>query len=335
MAPRTPRFRAQRTRVWPLVALLPLACDAPSGSDSSTTTGTGTVDTGGGDVTSQGNANDADTGGDDTADVADGASESTAEGGTDPGSDSSASDSSSGSDGTSESGSDDASACGDMKRDPRNCGACGEVCDAPSHGQPTCESGTCDVECDSGYDEVDLAGAARCSKFAGFFLLRETGTCEAVNPFTGDCTCPAGFDDRPVSSWRIEPNDGTSWVQLAVCSPVAGDPTDSWGGMFAQYESDGACAFPNPLNIPLCLCPDGYSVTSQWRGANINGDAIEISFCTEGAFEDDALFAGGFTETSTGGCATGDCDCPAGTTQVDYPTIFGGAATTSALCYRP
>jgi hypothetical protein len=214
-----------------------------------------------------------------------------------------------------------------------NCGSCGMICEPPSFADATCSSATCGVECHDGYDDVDIAGTTRCSKFAGFFLLRETGTCEAINPFTGDCTCPSGFDDRPVTSWRISPADGSSWVQLAVCSPVAESPADAYGGLFAEYEQSGACAFPNPLDIPLCLCPDGYTVTSQWRGSNINGDPIRISFCSMGAFESDALYVDGFTATADGGCATGECTCPGGSVQVDYPTVFAGAATTSSFCY--
>ena len=300
-----------------LVALLPLACTPPSDSDPILETATGTPTTGGSDEGSEGDGNEED--GSDEGETTGNPPDTTTRG-----------------EGSgSESGSESGEACGDIDNDPTNCGECGNVCDAPSHGAPACVSGSCDVECDSGYHPVDLSGSLRCSKFAGFFLRNETGTCEAENPFTGDCSCPTGFDDRPVTSWRITPGDGTSWVQLAVCSPVAGDPTDAWGGMFAQYESDDACAFPNPLNTPLCVCPDGYTATSQWRGANINGDAIRISFCTEDTFESDALFTGAFTETGAGGCATTNCTCPAGTTQVDYPTMFEGAATTSSFCYQP
>ena len=317
---------SKRALAWSLVALFPLACASDDSDDSTGATATttsasstasstegGTGDTSDGPESSGSDpATSADETTGDTADTTAGSSESGAE-----------------------SGSESGSACGDVQSDPMNCGACGTVCEAPSNADPTCSATMCGVDCHDGYDDVDVGGATRCSKFAGFFLLRETGTCEAPNPFTGDCTCPSGFDDRPVSSWRISPSDGSSWVQLAACSPVAGDPTDAWGGMFAEYEDGGACAFPNPLNIPLCLCPDGYTVTSQWRGANINGDAIRISFCTAGAFEDDALFVGGFTVASGGGCATSNCSCPAGATQVDYPTVFSGAATTSSFCYQP
>ena len=308
---------APRTLAWPLAVLLPLACEASGDSDPVMEGATETLATDGAEAGSESGGDSATS----DAETTDGTEDPTTSGG----------ESGSGS----ESGSESGSACGDTDSDPMNCGECGNVCDAPSNGAPVCQSGACGVECDGGYDAVDVGGATRCSKFAGFFLLNETGTCETENPFTGDCTCPTGFDDRPVTSWRITPGDGTSWVQLAACSPIAGDPTDAWGGMFAEYESDGACAFPNPLNTPLCVCPDGYTITSQWRGANINGDAIEINFCTEDTFEADAVFTGAFTETSDGGCATADCTCPAGTTQVDYPTIFQGSATTSAFCYQP
>ncbi len=232
-------------------------------------------------------------------------------------------------------GSEESSGCGDVDSDPDNCGVCGNVCEAPSNGTPVCQSSECAADCNPGYDDVDLDGDTRCSKFAGFFLRRETGVCEAENPFTGDCTCPSGFDDRPVSSWRVQPNDGASWVQLAVCSPIASDAKDAWGGLFAQYEDGGACAFPNPLNIPLCTCPAGHTVTSQWRGSNINGDGIVVNFCSAGAYEDDALFVGGFTQGCGGGCAAGDCQCPAGSVQVDYPTVLPGCTTQSSFCYQP
>jgi hypothetical protein len=314
-----------RALAWTLLALLPLACVASSDDDPATTDAGATTSASSATAPSSSEGSESSSDGSETT------------GGSDP--TTSDGDTTLATAGSSESGlasgSESGSACGDVQSDPMNCGACGTVCGAPSHAEATCDAAVCDVECSGGYDEVDVGGSTRCSKFAGFFLLRETGTCEAENPFTGDCSCPSGFDDRPVTSWRISPSDGTSWVQLAACSPVAGDPTDAWGGMFAEYEDGGACAFPNPLEIPLCVCPDGYTVTSQWRGANINGDAIRVSFCTEDTFEDDALFVGAFTEASGGGCATSDCTCPAGATRVDYPTVFSGAATTSAFCYWP
>ncbi len=307
-----------------LAALLPLGCGT-SNDPEPTTGGAGTTS----------GSSPADSSSDDTGDPSTGEASNGSSGSTNAEETSDATSETTASPQTgSESGSESGPACGDVQSDPMNCGACGTICEAPSNGDPTCSAAACDVDCHDGYDPVDVSGATRCSKFAGFFLLRETGTCEAENPFTGDCSCPSGFDDRPVSSWRISPSDGSSWVQLAVCSPIAEDPTDAWGGLFAQYEDGGACAFPNPLEVPLCQCPAGYAVTSQWRGANINGDAIRISFCTAGAFEDDALFVGAFTQTSAGGCATSSCSCPDGATRVDYPTVFGGAATTSSFCYR-
>jgi hypothetical protein len=313
------------------LASLPLACAVPGDSEStSSDVGTATSGAQSTGASSQGSESGSSEGStsagessDDGADAATASSDDGDDSSTDGGSASSA-----------ESGAESDPACDDVQSDPMNCGACGSICDAPSFGEPICSGATCSVECQAGYDEVDVDGATRCSKFAGFFLLRENGTCEAANPFTEDCSCPSGFDDRPVSSWRVSPGDGSSWVQLAVCSPVAEDATDAWGGLFAEYEDGGACAFPNPFHIPLCLCPDGYSVTSQWRGANINGEAIRISFCSAGAFEDDALFVGGFTADGGGGCATSNCACPDGSTRVDYPTVFGGVATTSSFCYR-
>lgn len=234
---------------------------------------------------------------------------------------------------TSEVGSE-SSGCGDTNSDPNNCGECGNVCGAPNHGEATCESGVCAIDCEGGFDAVDVGGELRCSQFAGFFLLRETQECEAPNPFTGDCSCPQGFDDRPVTSWRIEPTDGSSWVQLAACSPIADDPEDSWGGLYARFEDTGSCAFPNPLNAPLCGCPAGYSVVSEWLGGNINNDAIRISFCANEPFEAGAMFTGGFTNTCNGGCETAaTCSCPAGSTAVEYPTVLGNCTTTSTYCY--
>lgn len=241
---------------------------------------------------------------------------------------------SSGSDASTADPGSESSGCGDTNSDPNNCGECGNVCGGTAHGEATCESGECAVDCDGGFDAVDVGGEVRCSLFAGFFLLRETQECEAPNPFTGDCTCPQGFDDRPVTSWRVQPGDGGTWVQLAACSPIAGDPADSWGGMFARFEGDGACAFPNPMNVPLCACPAGYSVASEWLGANINNDAIRISYCTNEPFEDGAMFTGGFTNTCNGGCEAGaTCSCPAGSTAVEYPTVLGNCSTTSTYCY--
>jgi hypothetical protein len=86
--------------------------------------------------------------------------------------------------------------CVDLKTDSRNCGACGRVCDVPSHGRAVCSS-SCTVACDAGYRScadgcVDVGtNASNCGKCGSKCAAGEScisGVCMIACP-SGQSRC--------------------------------------------------------------------------------------------------------------------------------------------------
>ena len=50
-----------------------------------------------------------------------------------------------------------------------------------------------------GYRTGGSAGGLDSNKFGGMFTTGSSGTCDGVNPLTGDCSCPAGFTQATIA----------------------------------------------------------------------------------------------------------------------------------------
>lgn len=147
--------------------------------------------------------------------------------------------------------------------DPKTCGSCTAACPVPPHGSATCTSGVCGFTCNAPW--IPLGD--RCALFGGAYEIDSsacTGTCMNANPFTKDCTCPAGFvtETTGASAECNESSRGT----LAVCNaPATGTSLPfgvDWGGAYSKraIACDPAtdCFTANPFT-GACTCPAGTS----------------------------------------------------------------------------
>jgi hypothetical protein len=131
------------------------------------------------------------------------------------------------------------SACGDIQTDPKNCGACENLC-AP--GQ-MCEAGACKcaVGATATYAEVQAIFTKSCGS---------SGFCHNKNNPAG------GLDLRPGMSYAALVDIATSYCQDGRQRVVPGDPSES-------YLVDKI------MNIQLCNLPNGSKSGKMPPGSNL------------------------------------------------------------------
>ncbi|MBN1774037.1 MAG: hypothetical protein JXB32_22450 [Deltaproteobacteria bacterium] len=102
------------------------------------------------------------------------------------------------------------------------------------------------------------------SDWGGAYHLHDSGLCAVGNPYTGRCTCPAGF--VPIS-WRVETAD-FRWSSVGLCwSPSATEVT--FAGAFEVGDVGSPCLVSNP-ETGGCSCP-ADAMRVDYRGIFAHG----------------------------------------------------------------
>ncbi len=242
-------------------------------------------------------------------------------------------------------------ACVDTAADVAHCGGCDSACTAPPNATPVC-AGSCDFSCSAGFVRIGSA----CATFGGAFATNgascPVASCRTANPFTGDCSCPAGFapsgpmemlDDRACPS----NNPPFGWQSVFFCQSGAPAATPDFGGSY--HREGAACRVGNPLAAGACACPGG-TTSIEMPVDHACWNDTHIGLCW-GAAAPLATFGGAYELADvTYGCvapnpATGACSCPAGTAPIVIRSIYGpgnaGCRATGAfganlyLCHAP
>lgn len=225
-----------------------------------------------------------------------------------------------------------------------DCGACGLACPRPpAHGSATCTVPTpgCGAECDAPFAVTRHATGVFCGPFGGAWASEGTpgavGTCLTENPFTGECTCPAGFIERRIGTARTMTATGV----VGLCElDVDTVPETGWGGFFVRNESRGTCLLQNRLT-DACTCLPGTVADGElFQSENGSGDVLRFAFCRTGtASAAWAPFAGAFTTSTCTACVGGSdgCACPGSSTPLAFGTYartltIGPCNGTSTIC---
>ena len=235
-----------------------------------------------------------------------------------------------------------AGACVDISSNPAHCGMCDNPCAAGPDQAGECIDGQCTFQCAAGF-VADGDGA--CTNFRGAHesYPAECPGCSTTNPITTACSCPPGTTDLalPVQSdCPGVPMRFATSLNLCVSTGVADD--SDFGGAFQVDDIPGSCGAPttcrvgNPMAGGACQCPAGFSDNVSLRSIiRLPCDNSEtgnvITFCGRmgapqktyaGAFQVDDVAP----NCRTPNPYTGDCSCPAGTTDQVHRVMVDGAA---------
>jgi hypothetical protein len=128
--------------------------------------------------------------------------------------------------------------CTDLKKDIRNCGACGTICKAGyPHSNPVCgENGTCTIECDSGY----IKHGNLCYLESVFTSLSGYSSSSSCNPGSGQLS--------------IEDAITKNWVS---CDGHCTNP-------YNDAENCGGCGKKCPMEVHMCI--GGYTCCMPDKG---------------------------------------------------------------------
>jgi hypothetical protein len=84
--------------------------------------------------------------------------------------------------------------------------------------------------------------------------------CVVANPYTGECSCPAGAAEMVANTWAPCGATSDEPIAIHICVPLAVEPI-SFGGAF-QTRWTGqpavACESGNPRADDACECPEGF-----------------------------------------------------------------------------
>ncbi len=190
--------------------------------------------------------------------------------------------------------------CVDPSADGNNCGRCGNVCDTPENGAPTCEAGDCVFTCNEGFH----ACGAGCSP--------------------NDALSTCGDRCEPCPSRANAESACTEGACVFACNAgfadCDGDPENGCETSIETAEHCGSCALRCAEPTPLCRtsggstgCVSGCSATTIRCGSTCVDTTSDTSNC--GACGRACLApAGGRSSCAAGGCTRA---CPTGQHECD------------------
>jgi hypothetical protein len=242
-------------------------------------------------------------------------------------------------------------ACVDTKTNPAHCGDCETVCADGPHETGACTDGSCSSDCDAGFV---LDGGA-CKSFVGAYeeYPLDCPGCSTANPSSAACACPAGTNDVPFaveSDCPGVPMRAKTALRMCITTGVAAD--SDFGGAYQVDDVDGwcgatlQCRVGNPMAGGACACPAGFPDVVALRSIiRLPCDDTEAGtrvFVCGNKAAPYSGFAGAYqVDDFAPSCRvanpwTGDCTCPAGSTDRVYRVMVDGAqglyGSTMHLC---
>lgn len=234
-------------------------------------------------------------------------------------------------------------ACVDTNTSTQHCKGCGNACPGVANGAPVCGASGCTFACNAGFTPLN----GECPTFGGAYAQERTDACPAGytcytgNPYTGGCSCPAGFtaigpfhglDDRGWSQGTCPVGASPfGWTSTWVCrqgtyssaSDFAGAYKRSGAGCLVANPYTGGCSCPSPAaNVKTIeMRVDTGCWTDEFIGLCWNNAAPRINF--GGAYQRSDYSGYGSGGCLVGNPATGACSCPAGTSAIAIRTIWG------------
>lgn len=230
--------------------------------------------------------------------------------------------------------------CVDLDSHPEHCGSCGHACEAGPNASGACAKGSCAVACVDGFTD---AGDG-CTNFLGGHeaFPQECLGCNVQNPYSGDCACPG---EASTLSLHVQsdcpgvPMRSKTLLDLCVTSGVS--PESDFGGAYQIDDAEGwcgataGCRVGNPMAGDACACPEGFEGIALRSIVRLPCDGSEkgtqIVVCANpnasptgfsGAYQRDDLEP----TCRVVNPWTGDCNCPADTTDHTYRAMVDGAA---------
>ncbi|MBK6519824.1 MAG: hypothetical protein IPM79_25565 [Polyangiaceae bacterium] len=234
-----------------------------------------------------------------------------------------------------------AGACVDVSSHPDHCGQCDNPCAGDGTSLGECVEGACINGCAAGF--VDDNGT--CKNFLGAYEAwpAECAGCANANPYSSACGCPASTSPLPLhvqSDCPGVPMRFKTTLDLCVTSGVA--ESSDFGGAYEVDDFDGwcgataQCRVGNPMAGNTCACPAGFddviALRSIIRLPCDNAEAGNTIFLCGNMDAPFTSFAGAYQfDDFAPNCRvanpwTGDCSCPAGSTDRVYRVMVDGGA---------
>ncbi len=233
--------------------------------------------------------------------------------------------------------------CVDVQTNAEHCGMCGHSCADGPNSIGSCVDGQCSAACASGFADTGNG----CQNFFGAHEAYPDACagCAVQNQISGDCTCPAGTDALPLlvqSDCPGMPMRATTEMRLCLTSGVGAE--SDFGGAYQMDDVEGwcggddggspRCRFANPQAGGTCACPTGFepialrSILRLPCNGNEGGSTIFLCHAPSVAV---TTFGGAYqVDDFAPNCRvanprTGDCSCPAGTTNQVHRVMVDGA----------
>ncbi len=234
--------------------------------------------------------------------------------------------------------------CGGVCVDPltseNHCGGCDQPCASGANQTATCVDGQCATACAAGL--VPDAGA--CKSFLGAHesYPNDCPGCATANPVSATCGCPAGSTDLDLAVQSDCPGvPMRAATALRMCVAAATSADSDFGGAYQMDDLAGLCGATaqcrvgNPMAGGACTCPAGFPDVVGLRSIiRLPCDGTETGsqiFVCGNKAAPYAGYAGAFQlDDFAPACRvanpwTGDCSCPAGTSDRVYRVMVDGA----------
>jgi len=206
--------------------------------------------------------------------------------------------------------------CADLDTDTENCGACGRACAFAAHQLADCAGGTCTIDCESGWVDIDGNGDNGCE-------CQFTSASELCDGLDNDCN---GSVDETFDCIQ---NVGTR--SCVMCGTQTCDSSCHWNAC----EPGGACDPTDPPVEQSC-CATGTQTAScqadctwgEWSACSVPenctpGNEESVTCCGTGTATRtcgaDCEWGGWGSCTVTGACTPG--------TAEDRPCCGSGSET--------
>jgi len=229
--------------------------------------------------------------------------------------------------------------CVDLDSHPEHCGACDHACATGPNEAGSCVAGECSSACADGFAE---AGAG-CTNFLGAHEAypQECLGCNVGNPQSGDCSCPGG--SSPLSLHVQSDCPGVAMrsktlIDLCVTDGVSAQ--SDFGGAYQIDDAEGwcgataGCRVGNPMADGACACPEGFEAIALRSIVRLPCDGSEVGtqivICANPDAPPSGLSGAYQLDDFEPSCRvpnpwTGDCTCPAATTDQTYRVMVDGA----------